>query len=144
MQLRRPCTEPEFLVSADVLDAAVVEQSLRQFCQNKIASAESEDAKNEWQFMNILFETDARRRLMDFIGFSSADVAQQVRCWRVLFFVSGGAGCVQQQRCVRPSVRRQPRTNPQTPRPYTRNAKLTTQTHHPPASEARAGLRAGD
>lgn len=30
------------------------------------------------QFMNILFETDARRRLMDFIGFSSDDVATQV------------------------------------------------------------------
>ena len=36
--------------------------TLKAFCEEKIATAADADAANEWQFMNILFESDARRR----------------------------------------------------------------------------------
>ena len=45
--------------------------TLKAFCEEKIATAADADAANEWQFMNILFESDARRRLMKHIGFSA-------------------------------------------------------------------------
>ncbi len=45
--------------------------TLKTFCEEKIATATDPDAANEWQFMNILFEADARRRLMKHIGFSA-------------------------------------------------------------------------
>ncbi|KAJ1471406.1 hypothetical protein T484DRAFT_1977796 [Baffinella frigidus] len=79
VRLRRTCTEPEFLAQAASLEQAVASSGLREFCQGKIAdSGQTEEDSNEWQFLEILFEEDARRRLLDHIGFSAEAVAGEV------------------------------------------------------------------
>jgi protein transport protein SEC31 len=71
VKVQKPCTEPEFLAKADELDAAVTQNRLKEFCEAKIASSADADEAQEWRFMHILFDPDARRKLMDHIGFVS-------------------------------------------------------------------------
>ena len=79
VRLRRPITEPEFLAQAATLEQAVSGSALREFCRTKIAEpGQSAEEVDEWKFVEILFEEDARRRLLDHIGFSADAVAQEV------------------------------------------------------------------
>ena len=78
VHIRKPCTEPEFIERAEALDVAMTQGMLKEFCQKKVETADSPDEANEWQFMNILFDEDTRRRLTNFVGYSREDISSQV------------------------------------------------------------------
>ena len=79
VKVHKIVTEPEFLTQADELDAAVTSGSLNAFCESKIAACGADkDTAEEWKFMHILFEEDARRKLMNHVGFSADAISDEV------------------------------------------------------------------
>eukprot|EP00904_Undaria_pinnatifida_P012810 jgi/Undpi1/865/HiC_scaffold_10.g04329.m1 len=69
--------DPAFVAASRRFEEAMASQGFRGFCQEKEASAASAHEKRVWQFMQVIFEKNARHQLLAHLGFDGETVARQ-------------------------------------------------------------------
>jgi protein transport protein SEC31 len=51
------------------------------FCQSRVAQAHNAEDQRLWQFMQVIFEADARHRLLDTLGFNPTEISAKVAAY---------------------------------------------------------------
>lgn len=69
-----------FVDSSRRFEAAMASKSFREFCQEKETKAFDAHERRVWQFMQIIFEKNARNQLLAHLGFDGEAVAR----WEVM------------------------------------------------------------
>lgn len=65
-----------FVAASRRFEEAMASQGFRGFCQEKEASATSAHERRVWQFMQVIFEKNARNQLLAHLGFDGESVAR--------------------------------------------------------------------
>lgn len=65
-----------FVAASRRFEEAMASQGFRGFCQEKEASAASAHERRVWQFMQVIFEKNARNQLLAHLGFDGESVAR--------------------------------------------------------------------
>lgn len=65
-----------FVAASRRFEEAMASQGFRGFCQEKEASAASAHERRVWQFMQVIFEKNARNQLLAHLGFDGETVAR--------------------------------------------------------------------
>ncbi len=67
-------TEPELVSRSESFEQAITggdKNALKQFCDSKAGTVKGDEAET-WSFLGVLFEEDARRQLLNQLGFADA------------------------------------------------------------------------
>ncbi|KAH8070454.1 hypothetical protein JL721_5228 [Aureococcus anophagefferens] len=68
--------EDDGLVAASrTFEAALGASDFKDFCENKVRAAASDGDKRVWTFMQLIFEPNAREKLLECLGYDAAAVA---------------------------------------------------------------------
>ena len=68
--------EDDGLVAASrTFEAALGASDFKDFCENKVKAAASDGDKRVWTFMQLIFEPNAREKLLECLGYDAAAVA---------------------------------------------------------------------
>lgn len=65
-----------FVAASRRFEEAMASQGFRGFCQEKEASAATAHERRVWQFMQVIFEKNARNQLLAHLGFDGETVAR--------------------------------------------------------------------
>ncbi|CAN0480619.1 unnamed protein product [Ectocarpus sp. 8 AP-2014] len=65
-----------FVAASRRFEEAMATQGFRGFCQEKEASAATAHERRVWQFMQVIFEKNARNQLLAHLGFDGETVAK--------------------------------------------------------------------
>lgn len=65
-----------FVAASRRFEEAMASQSFKGFCQEKEASTTSAHERRVWQFMQVIFEKNARNQLLAHLGFDGDTVAR--------------------------------------------------------------------
>lgn len=65
-----------FVAASRRFEDALASQGLRGFCQEKEATANDAHERKVWQFMQVIFEKNARNQLLAHLGFDGEAVAR--------------------------------------------------------------------
>lgn len=65
-----------FVAASRRFEEAMATQGFRGFCQEKEASAATAHERRVWQFMQVIFEKNARNHLLAHLGFDGETVAR--------------------------------------------------------------------
>lgn len=70
--------DADFVAASRRFEEAMASQGFRGFCQEKEASAATAHERRVWQFMQVIFEKNARNQLLAHLGFDGEAVARCV------------------------------------------------------------------
>eukprot|EP01099_Mayorella_cantabrigiensis_P003622 TRINITY_DN2733_c0_g6_i1.p1 TRINITY_DN2733_c0_g6~~TRINITY_DN2733_c0_g6_i1.p1 ORF type:complete len:1122 (-),score=331.65 TRINITY_DN2733_c0_g6_i1:283-3315(-) len=65
--------------SADKLESVLQNQDYQDFCDQKIANAADEDEKSTWNYIKVLFGSDARQKLLTHLGFDPSKISDELQ-----------------------------------------------------------------
>ncbi|ORX82954.1 WD40 repeat-like protein [Basidiobolus meristosporus CBS 931.73] len=71
-------TEPEIVKRSQELEAALESNNLQEFCEARANSTTDKDGLDSWRILRILFESDARDRLISHLGFKKDELVAQI------------------------------------------------------------------
>lgn len=72
-------TEPDVVAGAEQMEIALAaDNDDKAYCANKVALAVTDHDKSVWSFMGILFEEDARQKLLLHLGFDAETIANEI------------------------------------------------------------------
>ncbi|CAM9370255.1 unnamed protein product, partial [Sphacelaria rigidula] len=69
-----------FVEASRRFEEAMASKGFREFCQEKEAGAKDAHERRVWQFMQIIFEKNARNQLLAHLGFDGEAVARSEAC----------------------------------------------------------------
>ncbi|CAN0183049.1 unnamed protein product, partial [Discosporangium mesarthrocarpum] len=78
--------DPSFVAASRRFELAMSSRGYRAFCEEKEANSSDPHEKKVWQFMQVIFEKNARNQLLAHLGFDGEAVARQAAT-----FVAGGS-----------------------------------------------------
>ncbi|KAK9717564.1 protein transport protein S31 [Basidiobolus ranarum] len=71
-------TEPEIVKRSQELEAALESNHLQEFCEDKTNLSRNKKENDNWKILKILFESDARDRLIKHLGFDKDVLITQI------------------------------------------------------------------
>eukprot|EP01119_Soliformovum_irregulare_P013768 TRINITY_DN3700_c0_g1_i1.p1 TRINITY_DN3700_c0_g1~~TRINITY_DN3700_c0_g1_i1.p1 ORF type:complete len:1138 (+),score=363.18 TRINITY_DN3700_c0_g1_i1:134-3547(+) len=70
-------TDAPLVQRAHQLSQAINSDQLREFCEDKVVSAASEQERNTWALLKALLEQDQRHKIVEFLGYSPQDIERE-------------------------------------------------------------------
>ncbi|KAJ2008325.1 protein transport protein S31 [Coemansia thaxteri] len=71
-------SEPELTQQAQQLEDLLQNDQAAELCRERLAQSAGSDQERSWQVLQILFESDARDKLIRFLGFDKAEVKARI------------------------------------------------------------------
>jgi len=70
-------TDPGLVQRAQQLSQALTNDQLKEFCEDKVVSAGSEQERTTWNLLKALLEQDQRQKIVEFLGYSVEEIQQE-------------------------------------------------------------------
>ena len=81
VRIRTVVENPELAKVSQAFESTMDPNNIITFCQSRAAIAQTPSEKRLWQFMSVIFETNARHMLLDTLGFDPAAISSKATEW---------------------------------------------------------------
>ena len=81
VRFRTVVEEPALENVSRIFETTMDPNNIIAFCQSKVAQAQNAEDQRLWQFMQVIFEADARHQLLDTLGYNPTEISAQVAAY---------------------------------------------------------------